>query len=372
MANMELTGEDLLRLEEIVKIIKDSNAVDFGESLEEQIPSREGKEEEIVGKLVSENDDESIIEKTKEDVELIKERNQRETLVIYSLAIKRLIIEKYCELDQTTIDNYLKQYKSSKNKSQLKNAMNSRKFKDLYDRTYSKNLQEGGADSIFSIPLPVQEVTVSFIAYIKILYDSFVKCHTFYKNTIIKTVRNVYKETKKKIVNQEFECVMEFINYYEQNRDIFTEEKFNDTLEYCGTKYGPKFLQDMHPILYIMSTLVMERLLSPKLIAVYLMGTIKDWLEIRYDDGDDELKIKKLFVKMFYYKIPAMRKNAQKYADDYAKELKELIDAEATAKENVRQQLVEESTRLKEERKKDDMKLNIRKLLNKKKSSPAQ
>jgi len=372
MTDMELTGEDLLRLEEIVKIIKDSNAVDFGGEHGGECESGEGQceggEGQCGGKLVSEDDDNSAIEETKEEVKQIRETNQKETLIIYSLALKRLIIEKYCELDQFTIDNYMKQFKASKKKTQLRNSLKSSKFRDLYDRTYAKNLQEGGADSIFAIPLPKQEVQISFIAYIKILYDSFVKCHTAYKNNIIKIVRQVYKETKAKVIQQEYACIVEFTQYYEKNRDIFTEEKFNDTIQYCNEKYGAKFLQDMHPVLYILSALVMGHL-SIKLVEVYLIDTIKCWLDIRFDDGDDELKIKKLFVKMFYQRIPATKKNADKYADEYADELKQLLDAEAASKENVRQELMEESNKLKEERKKDDIKLNISKILNKKKAA---
>lgn len=345
---MGLTKDELLRLEELVGIIRNSGSVEY---------------EEIEGETIKDEDEDSIPTEKQEEKKEEKPGNIREDLIIYSLALKRLIIERDCELDDILISQYVKKF-GGKQKTRMRSALSSKRFKDIYNKIYAKNLQESGADSIFEIPMPKQDVTLSFMDFIGILYETFVNCHNSYKYQIVRLARTAYKTEKNKRLDEEYRIIREFLDYYSKNLDMFDDDKLVKTMEECNSKYGPTFLEDMHPILYVFSSLFrsgMFHILNHPMVG----DKIKNWLDIRYDDREDEVKIGKLFVKIFYTEMAGIKK-ATKLSEDYAKELQDLKDAEKAAKENVRKELIEQDQQIKESRKKDDMKLNLRKKLHKK------
>lgn len=350
-----LTADDILRIKEIADIIKESGSIET----DEDISGTCVDEESIVNELSSLPKEELEKQPKEEKVGYI---NTKEIMVVYSLALKRYIIEKFNELDEKDINQYTKQY-GGKQKTRMRAALNSPRFKQIYEACYSKNMQEVGVDAVFTIPVYKEEVSMNFVEFLNVLYACFIKSHDHFKLEMIKMARKYYKNEKAKKINDEMECVMEFLKYYSDNRDIFTNDKLADTLNEAGTKYGPQFMSDIHPILYIYSELLgynMESLMFKQ------SKIIEDWLSIKYDDHSDPLKMSKLFIKMFYQNTPIKKKKVIEMAEKYGAQLSELLEAEKKNKENVRRELLDEGLKLKEARKKDDLKLSLHKKLHNK------
>lgn len=332
--------EEIVRIKEIADIIKQSS-----------------QSEELVGSCVTDENFDDEKEEQKPDP-----ITSEENIVLYSLALKRFVIEKHSELNENEINVYVKKY-GGKQRTRLRAAMNSARFKEVYESCYAKNIQDTGVDAIFPIPMPKEECQLTFLQFLNVFYDSFVKSHSEFKNKMIKIARAYYKQEKAKRIQVQLESIDEFLRYYIHNPDIFTEENLANTLNEAGQKYGPNFMSDIHPILFVFSDLLVNKLEG---VLMKQMDIVEDWLNIKYDDKDTSGKIQRLFITMFYSKSPLKKDLVTKIADNYLKSLTDLMDTEKKNKENVRKELLEESIKIKESRKKDDMKLNLRKRLQKK------
>lgn len=355
-----LSGEEILKIKELADAIKESGLVEYN-----------NEPEELVGSCVTdeafgfEEVEEGVEEGVEENAENAKAENakaedtKKETMILYSLAVKRYVVEKHSALDESDVQQYVKKY-GGKQKTRLRAAMNSARFKEIYESCYAKNIQDAGIDAIFSIPMLKEEKQMNLLQFLNLLYDSFVKSHLIFKNQMIKISRTYYKEEKNKRIQTQKSNIIEFLEYYVDNPTIFTDENLVQTLNDAGAKYGPNFMSDIHPVLYIFSELLgykMEGLFFKQL------DVLEDWLSIKYDDKDTSGKIEKLFIKMFYSKTPIKKNKVEEMANQYWAVLSELMEAEKKNKENVRIELAEESTQIKKARIKDDMKLKLHKSL---------
>ena len=371
-----LNLDDITRIKEIADIIKGSKIDYNGNADQVENSSLEFGPElasELVGSCTTEEELDEITNEESQKEEPKKEEPKKEepqeeeltseqNIILYSLALKRFVIEQHSELSPEDIQEYAKKF-GGKQKTRMRAAMNSARFKEVYESCYAKNIQEVGADGIFPIPKPKEDCQLSFLQFLNVFYDSFVKSHKHFKNQMIKIARTYYKQEKAQKIKYQMDDVLGFLKHYVDNPDIFNEDNLTDTLNEAGSKYGANFMADMHPVLYIFSDL-----LSRKMEGLFFkqIDVLEDWLNIKYDDRDKSGKIEKLFVKMFYSKTPIGAKKAEIMANEYWTTLSSLLEAEKKNKEDVRRQLIEENAKIKEARKKDDMKLRARKLLQKK------
>lgn len=343
-----LTADDIIRIKELADIIRESGAIEMNEDV-----TGTCVDEDSIANELSMLPDNNCSEQ-KNDI------NAKELMILFSLALKRYIIEKQSELNESDINTYVSKF-GGKQKTLMRSALNSARFKTIYEACYNKNMQDTGVDSIFEVPIFKEQINLDFIQFLNLLNDNFIKSHNNFKYQMIKIARNYYKSEKVKKVRDELECIVEFLKYYNDNRDIFNDDNLADTLNEAGRKYGPSFMSDIHPILYVYSELLsngIEGLMFKQL------DVVEHWLNIRYDDKTDQARISKLFIKMFYNKTPIKKKQVEEMANKYWTELNDLLESEKKNKEDIRKRLLDEGTKIKEARKKDDLKLNLHKKLN--------
>ena len=352
-----LTADDIIRIKEIADIIRESGAIEYNMDVQ----GGTCVDEDSIIKELSQLPEEEKNNLDKKDIKI----NTEEIMIIYSLALKRFVIEKFSEVSETDINAYVKAH-GKKQKTRMRAVLNSSRFKQIYEACYGENIRDSGVDSVFEIPRLKEEVALDFLQFLNLLYMSFIESHNKFKNEMIKISKKYYMTEKEKKIDEELKCINEFLEYYNKNRSIFNDDKLADTINEAGVKYGPTFLNDIHPVLYVYSKLLS---IGMEPIFYYNLNILIDWLRIRYDDKADQIRIASLYVKMFYNAIPAFKRKANFMAEQYKKELSDLLESEKKNNENIRQKLAEENIKLKEERKKDDVKLFLRKKINSKKKN---
>jgi hypothetical protein len=343
-----LTADDIIRIKELADIIRESGAIEMNEDV-----TGTCVDEDSIANELSMLPDNNCSEQ-KNDI------NAKELMILFSLALKRYIIETQSELNESDINTYVSIH-GGKRKTLMRSALNSVRFKTIYEACYNKNMQDTGVDSVFEVPIFKEQINLDFIQFLNLLNDNFIKSHNDFKYQMIKISRNYYKNEKVKKVRDELECIEEFLKYYNDNRDIFDDDNLAETLNEAGRKYGPSFMGDIHPILYVYSELLSNGIGG---LMFKQLDVVENWLNIRYDDKTDQARISKLFIKMFYSKTPIKKKQVEEMANKYWTELNDLLESEKKNKEDIRKKLLDEGTKIKEARKKDDLKLNLHKKLN--------
>lgn len=319
------------------------------------------------------------IEKLKQIAQKLQEENyvptvegfesfENKQVILYCSALKFLVIDKFAFLNDDDITRFMKIYKRP-HKTQYKNKLTSERFNKIYMTTISKNIQQSGIDSVYPIPdfSGVEELT--FDKIINISYKTYCESLMVYKIQIMKISYDFYNKEKKVEVQKEYEHVIEFLKYYSQHRDMFNDENVEKSIQEWNDKFGQSFINNINPIIHIFGSYFEyftydNIMLNPK---IKMGEVIKKWLDIKYDDRTDKIRVNSLFIKMFYKAMQVKKGNI--YAEDYAKNLRDIEEKERQLKEDIRQKLLKESEEIKEERRKSDMKLKARKLIKNKKNT---